>query len=128
MTTERHELLAWLGDDHGLTERQIADLSQNAYLIAERYPDPDEADEREAALTMAYRLMVEDPEDVVAELAGDLTRARVAEARALAALRQGAVQLVEPSGRGDHGLRTQGGYAAAAGVDRHTVRRNWLGQ
>lgn len=127
MTTQRYEIEAWLGDDHGLTTDQITDLARVSDQIADRYPDPDDRDDREAALTVAYRLMVEDPETVVHELAAERQRAQLAEAHALAGLRQAAVTLVEPAGsKGGQGISTQQGYAARAGVTRMTVR-DWLG-
>jgi hypothetical protein len=123
MTTERHELEAWLGENHGLTGQQITELLTIADELDEQYPGDDDSEEREAALTMAYRLMVEEPTDVVDELAQDLSTARQEERRALAALRQGARQLIHTGG--GRGLRTQMGYAQAAGVDRSAVI-NWM--
>jgi hypothetical protein len=123
---QRYEIEAWLGDDHGLTEDQIRDLLRTADEIAARYPDPDDADDRETALTVAYRLLVEPPENVVDELGAALTRARVAEANAKAALRQAAVTLVRVGDRSARGVRSQAGFATAAGVDRMAVK-DWLG-
>lgn len=119
-STQRHEIEAWLGDDHGLTDDQIADLMRTADEIAERYRDPDDAEESEAALTAAYRMMVEDQDSVVSDLADQLLRARIAEGRALAALRQAAVMAVANG-------QTEAGFARAAGVDRMAVRA-WLGK
>jgi hypothetical protein len=126
--TERYELEAWLGDDHGLNDEQITELMQISDEIEQRYPEDfeDDRESREAALTVAYRLMVEDPEDVVHELSAELWRARIAQARALAGLRQGALTLVEPGSKGARGIRTQQGYAERAAVTRMTVR-DWLG-
>lgn len=117
---QRYELDAWLGDDHGLTDEQVGDLLTTAGDIATRYPDEDDADLREAALTVAYRTMMEGPA-VLDELAERLASARLAEARALAGLRQAAVSLIPP------GRETQAGFARRAGVDRMAVR-GWLGQ
>lgn len=125
--TQRHEIEAWLGDDHGLTEDQIADLTRAADEIAARYPDPDDREDREAALTVAYRLMVEDAETVVRELAEERRSALVAAARAAAGLQQAAVALVDiDGGKGLRGVGSQMGFARAASVDRATVR-DWLG-
>ncbi|MFD8633728.1 hypothetical protein [Streptomyces sp. NPDC059533] len=118
---QMHELESWLGDDHGLDDREIADLMEAAEQIEECYPDPDDQDEAQAALTTAYRLMVEEPEAVIAELNAARTRARVAEIAALASLRQAARQLI-PAGD-----RTEAGFAREAGVDRMVVRK-WLGK
>lgn len=126
MTTQRHEIMAWLGDDHSLTDDQLTHLTRQADQIAARYPDPDDIEEREAALTVAYRLMVAPAEDVVDELAADLSRARLAEQAALAGLQQAAVTVVAVGDRSARGLRSQAGFAARAGVDRNTVR-DWQG-
>lgn len=121
--TQRYEIEAWLGDGHGLTDSQIRDLGRVADEIEERYPEPDDADDREAALTTAYRLLMQDGDTVVRELAADLLAARVADRRARVALRQAAMVLVREGGRG---VESQAGFATAAGVDRMAVR-DWLG-
>lgn len=121
--TQHHEIDAWLGDDHGLTAGQIEALRQASDGINARWPGVDDGEEREAALIVAYRLMVEAPDSVVAELAGSRLRAQVAETRALAGLQQAAISLIE---RGGRGIRSQQGYAERARVDRMTVRE-WLG-
>lgn len=118
---QRFELDAWLGDDHGLTDDQIEELLRTADEIEEQYPDEDDRDDREAALTAAYRLMVEAPEDLVAELAAERTAARIAERKALVALRQVAVTRI------NNGDATEAGFAQQAGVDRMAVRK-WLGK
>jgi hypothetical protein len=120
MTTQRHEIEAWLGDDHRLTDQQIDELVGTADDIAIRYPDPDDRDEREAALTVAYRLLTGDTA-VVDELARELSNARQTQVRALAGLRQATLDLV-PTGR-----ETEAGIARRAGVDRMAVR-GWLGK
>ncbi|MFI9789110.1 hypothetical protein ACIHEI_37190 [Kitasatospora sp. NPDC051984] len=111
-----HELTAWLGDDHGLTDEQFADLLARADDIEARYPDPDDREEAQAALTVAYRLAVEDSSAVVAELAAARSSARTAELAALAGLRQAANQLI-PAGD-----RTESGFAREGGVDRQVSR------
>src|SRR3954471_18803201 len=121
MITQRHEILAWLGDDHGLGDDQIDELLRTADEIEEQYPDEDDRDDREAALTAAYRLMVEAPEDLIAELAAERAAARVAERKALVALRQVAVTRI------NDGDATEAGFAQQAGVDRMAIRR-WLGK
>lgn len=117
---QRYEIEAWLGDDHGLTAEQIDRLTAAAAEIGRRYPDPDDADEREAALTAAYRLMIEGHPQVVAELSAALTGARLAEVCALAALRQCALDLVPAA-------ESESGFSRMAGVDRMAVR-GWLGK
>lgn len=114
-----HELEAWLGDDHGLDEDQMDELLRQADEIEDRC-DGDE-DEMREAFTAAYRLMVEDSGSVVAELANKRLAASVAEANALAGLRQAAITLI---GRGDE---NESSFARKGGVDRMTVRK-WLGK
>lgn|SRR5689334_20754447 len=115
-----NELEAWLGDDHGLGEDQLAELLDTANEIEERYPDPDDQEERAAALTVAYRLM-RGEDEVVDELAKERSEARAAESRALAGLRQAALMLIPAESR------TEAGFAKQAGVDRMAVR-SWLGK
>lgn len=119
-TTQRYEIEAWLGEDHRLTDDQVTELARIADQIARRYPD--DADDREIALTVAYRLMVEDPETVVAELGAALRRARLAEARATTALKQAAAQIIIGERHGGRGISTDAGFARAAGVERKTAR------
>lgn len=124
--TTRSEIETWLGDAATeLTDEQIATLQGAADGIAERYPDEDDVDEREAALTVACRLLLEPREQVVAELADELRRARLAELRALAGIRHAAYALVRVD-RSARGIESQAGFANAAGVDRHAVR-DWFG-
>ncbi|MFE9372232.1 hypothetical protein ACFYM2_21030 [Streptomyces sp. NPDC006711] len=118
---QRYELEAWLGDDHGLTGDQIDELLHTADDIAEQYPDADDRDDREAALTAAYRLMTEAPEELIAELASERVNARLAEQKAFISLRQIAVTRI------NSGDATEAGFAKQAGIDRMTVRK-WLGK
>lgn len=111
------ELEAWLGDDHGLDADQMDELLRIAGELEEQYPSEDDRDDREAAFTAAYRLMIEAPEDLVAELAAERTAARAAERKALVALRQVAMTRI---GNGD---ATEAGFAQQAGIDRMTVRK-----
>lgn len=115
-----HELEAWLGDDHGLDDVQLAELLAHADEIEERYPDADDQAERDAALSTAYRiLLVQD--EVIGELAQQRADARAAELQALAGLRQAALMLIPTESR------TEAGFAKQVGVDRMTVRK-WLGK
>lgn len=114
---ERHEIEAWLGDDHGLDEDQIRELMRQADDIAERYPDEDDIRERDEALTTAYRVLAGD-QHLVEELRDQLVRARSLEAEALASLGQAARMMVPDT-------ESQSGFARRAGVDRMTVRQ-WL--
>lgn len=126
-TTQRHEIEAWLGDDHGLTDQQIDDLMRTADEIADRHPDPDDHAERHAALTVAYRLMTGDT-GVVDELGRELTAARAAESLALTGLKQAADMLLPGGGRPlPSSSETEAGFARRAGVTRMAVR-DWLGK
>ncbi|MFH8483165.1 hypothetical protein [Streptomyces sp. NPDC018055] len=109
---QRYELDARLGDDHGLTDDQADDINTRS---------GDDQDKAREALTVAYRLMREDADVVVADLAQRRAAARAAELDALAGLQQAAITLIE---RGD---ATESGFARQAGVDRMTVRK-WLGK
>ena len=113
---QTHEILAWLGDDQGaLTGDQLAAFTALAEQITARHPGPDDRDDAQGALTVAHRLLLEQPESVVADLARDLLAARRAEAVARAGLRQAALQLIE-------GVYSEARFAREAGVDRMTVR------
>ena len=118
---QRHEILAWLGDDHTLTADQLDEFTTAADEIEQQYPDPDDQDEAQAALIAAYRLLVEDRTAVVRELSAQLASARRAEQLAVAGLKQAAKQLI------DARQRTEAGFAREAGVDRMTVRA-WRGK
>lgn len=120
MSTQRYEIEAWLGDNHGVTDEQIDELVTASDELADHYPKDDDADLREAGLTAAYRVMVEGV-SVVDELAAQRIEARVAEARALAGLRQAARSLIPNQ------IETESGFARRASVDRMAVR-GWLGK
>lgn len=117
---QQYELEAWLGNDHGLTDEQFADLLAQAEDIQGRYPDPDDQDVRDAALSTAHRLLL-GQDDVLTELAKQRADARAAESQALAGLRQAALMLVPD------GSRSEKGFAEQVGVDRQAVRK-WLGK
>jgi hypothetical protein len=107
-------LLAWLGpavDD--LTAEQIDLVAQASAEIDERYPEADDADVRDAALsaTVQYLLGDTSPED--ADRA--LVAARLAEARAYAAALQVAVMAHRVGGE------SKAGAARRSGVDRMSL-------
>jgi hypothetical protein len=127
MTTQRSEVEAWLGDGHGLDDRQVAEIQRQADQIAARYPDPDDEDARGTALMVAYRVLTyEDPELVVADLGEKLSRNRRERRAVMVQLEQAASMLVEPPEARPKGVRSQSGFATLAGVDRMTVLK-WLG-
>jgi hypothetical protein len=113
---QEHELTAWLGPAvNTMTPEQIDRLAAEARTIAERYLDPDEQPEREAALSAAAQHLLGDitPD----EAARALIEARLAESRAYAAALQIAVMLVGDNVR--QGRRPQKATAARrAGIDR----------
>lgn len=124
---QRHEMEAWLGDDHGLTEEQITELMRAADEIGERYPDPDDQEDRDAALFAAYELMVRDTDEVIAEQAGRIEQGRTLERRGLAGARQTVITLEARGELGPRGKINESSLARTFGVDRMTVR-GWLGK
>lgn len=121
MATQQYVLEAWLGDDHGLNDDQLAELLTISNEIAERYPDEDDQPERDAALSAAYRLMTEPVEDVLADYGKQRSDARAAASAASAALQQAARTVIAP------GKLTEAGFGRTARVDRMSVRK-WLGK
>ena len=118
---QRHEMDAWLGDDHGLTDEQITDLMRTAEEIGERYPDPDDQEDRDAALYAAYELMVRDTDEVIADQAGRISHGRTLERHGLAGARQTVLTLDAA------GPVNESDLARRLGVTRMTIRE-WLGK
>ncbi|WP_369167754.1 hypothetical protein AB5J49_07795 [Streptomyces sp. R28] len=114
---QRYELEAWLGDDHGLDDLGLANLLTVANEIEDRYPDPDDHAERDAALTAAYRLITEPAQVVVSNYSEQRASALAAASAATAALQQAARNPVV------FDRLSEAGFARAAGVDRMTVRK-----
>jgi hypothetical protein len=93
---DRDEVLAWLGDDHGMSEEEVAELVRVAGDVAAWYPGKDWAAEREAAMEVAHQVLTSTKEvnlvGVAAEQQSATQAAQVAAARdysvARAALRQ----------------------------------------
>jgi hypothetical protein len=54
---DRDEVLAWLGDDHGLNEEEFAELVRVAGELTAKFPGESWAAEHEAALTAAYEVL-----------------------------------------------------------------------
>lgn len=108
-----NDLTAWLGpatDD--LTPEQIDLVTAEAARIAERYPDPDEQHERDAALSAVVQYLLGDTsaEDVSRALA----EARRREREAYVAAEAVAVAMVR------HGY-PKAGAARAVGIDRMSL-------
>lgn len=116
---QQYELEAWLGNDHGLNEDELAELLDEANEIEARYPDADDQAERDAAFSAAYRLKTEPVEDVLADYGKQRTDARAAASAASAALQQAARTVVAP------GKLSEAGFGRVSLVDRMTVRK-WL--
>ncbi len=147
---QTYGLEAWLGDFRGeLDDEQFDDLLRMANAIEEQYPDEDDQPLRDAAMAAAHQLILAShdenaaqddadadfsaerrpapsvraaQEEVLADLARDLSAARVAQRAALAALRQAACQLVRD------GDWSEVDFARLSGVDRARSLRPWLGK
>lgn len=87
------DLMAWLGPAAAdLTAEQLETLAEEAHRIADRYPDPDEQAERDAALSAVVQYLLGDatPEDA----GRALVAARLREREAFATAEAVAVMLV----------------------------------
>jgi hypothetical protein len=129
MTTQRSEVEAWLGDGHGLDDKQVTKLKQLADGITKRYPDDRGA--RETAWAVARELLVAETEaaetEVVRQLGIARLEARQAEQDALVGLQQAALQLVDSGeNRKARGVRSKQGFAQYSGVARSRIQE-WLG-
>ena len=118
MNTQRHEIEAWLGDNHGLDDDQIDQLVNICDTIAARYPDADDQPERDAALTAAYRILA--GEDILDELGKEHADAVAADARALAGLQQAAHMLIGQT-------ISENAFRERGRLNRMSVRK-WLGK
>lgn len=112
---ERYELEAWLGpalDD--LTTEQVERLHREAEAIAARYPDDDDADDREAALIAAAQYLL-----------GDLTLEEAGRRRreTRAAERHARVQAIQVSLMAAADGMPTASAARAAGLDRQVLIR-----
>src|SRR5690554_5937249 len=116
---ERHELEAWLGPAlDQLTPDAIDRLHREAEAIDERYPDPDDADDREAALTAAVQYMLG---ELTVEQAGRRRR----ETRA--AERHARVQAIQVACMAEADGMPTAAAARAAAVDRQVLIRRRAG-
>lgn len=85
-------LLAWLGPAAGqLTAEQIEQVAAEAALIDQRYPDPDEQSDRDAALSVVVQYLLGDT--TAEDAARTLLDARRREREAYVAALQHAVML-----------------------------------
>jgi hypothetical protein len=107
------DLTAWLGPAaEDLTDEQRDRFDAEAQRIAERYPDPDEQPERDAALSAVVQYLL--GETTPDEVRRALIDARMAQARAFAAALAVGTMLV-----GDGSKKAPA--AAAVGVDRMSL-------
>src|SRR5690554_549257 len=112
---ERHELEAWLGPAlDQLTPDAIDRLHREAEAIDARYPDPDDADDREAALTAAVQYMLG---ELTVEEAGRRRR----ETRA--AERHARVQAIQLACMAEADGMPTAAAARVAGIDRQVLIR-----
>lgn len=113
---------AYLGDtnlwDTPPTDSQRLDIRDAATAIAERYPDPDDALEAEAALTAAAQVILGGA--TVEDIAARATAAITAQRQARAAQAGVAIALAGT-------YPSEQALADALGVTRMTVR-DWLGK
>lgn len=87
------DLMAWLGPAAAdLTPEQVERVAAEVRRLAERYPDPDEQPEREAALSATVQYLLSDTTAEDANRA--LIAARLREREAYVAAEQVAVMLV----------------------------------
>lgn len=90
---QTNDLMAWLGPAAGaLSAEQIELVAAEARRINERFPDPDEQPERDAALSAVVQYLLGDTTDD--EVMRELANARALAARAFAAAEAFAVMLV----------------------------------
>jgi GH24 family phage-related lysozyme (muramidase) len=106
---------AWLGPAlDEMTEEQIDRMQQAADRIDDRYPDPDDEQEREAARIAACQYLL--GETTIDDARESLLRVRVRAGEALAAAQQIAVMCVADG-------VSEAEAARRAGIDRMTVRK-----
>lgn len=108
-----------------LTAAEARTLAEHGAGILGRYGH--RAAEAEAAFTMAYRVTVEGPDQVVEAYGHAYTDAMATAKVTKAALRQAMTMLVAKPDNGvrPEGLHGQAGFARVSGLDRITVHR-WM--
>lgn len=112
---ERYELEAWLGPAlEDLSPEQVDRLHREALAIHARYPDPDDADDREAALVAALQYLL-----------GDLTLEEAGRARreTRAAERRARVQAIQVACMAEADGMPTAAAARVAGLDRQVLIR-----
>lgn len=112
---ERYELEAWLGPAlEDLAPEQVDRLHREAEAISAQYPDPDDADDREAALIAATQYLL-----------GDLTLEEAGKRRreTRAAERHARVQAIQVSLMAAADGMPTAMAARVAGLDRQVLIR-----
>lgn len=113
---QQHEIDAWLGTARAdLTDHQYQTLVAETAVIEARYPDPDDQDERDAALSATVQHMLGETTTLAAGAV--LLAARADAARALSAARQVA-RLAALDGT------PKARAAREAGIDRMTLLKD----
>ncbi|WP_165949702.1 hypothetical protein [Micromonospora sp. KC207] len=111
--TSTNDLAAWAGPAWAeLTDDQRDQLAAAAADIAERYPDPDDQDDRDAALSATVQYLLGDT--TADEASRALTEARRRERAAYVAAVQHAVMLVRAGSQ-------KKAAALACGIDRMSL-------
>lgn len=109
---EDYGLDRWLGGFE-VTPEQRASLHRASDMVAARYPDKDLADDREAALSAAAKLILGDA--TLAEHRDAWVAARLAERAAMAALTGAIIAAAEHE--------SENAIATQTGINRITVRK-----
>jgi hypothetical protein len=116
MDRTAHPLAAWLGPAlDQLTDDQLDRLTAESERIDARYPDPDEQEERIAALSAAVQYLLG---DITLVAAGEIRRAAMAAER-LSVVTSAQVATMAIA---DDGL-SEVEAARRANIDRNTLRR-----
>lgn len=109
-----HELRGLLGDTYDeISERGRAKVSAVSDLIDVRYPDPDDVEARQEAMSAALQVILDGGDSALEEVGANWRAARSAEVRAHAALTGAILASDGPEER----------IAALAGTSRPTVRK-----
>lgn len=117
-----NDLMAWLGPAaEELTPEQIERVAEASRDIEQRYPDPDEHEEREAALSAVVQYLLGDT--TAEDAKRELIEARGRERRAYVAALQVAVMMVRDARQAGVSERIvdKKGKAEACGVDRMSL-------
>lgn len=119
-TATREDIRNWLGDfADQATDDQLDQLATISDIAEQRWPDPDDRDSREQALSGAARVILGD--DTLDSLGAALRRARLAERTAMDRL-VGAV-LASSTGARSPRPGSEADLVERSGLSRMTVRK-----